>query len=38
MVYEGNKDLKFDKSLKTIRKETNTSIGSFIFDPDSFKE
>ena len=38
MVYEGSKDLKYDKSLKTIRKEATVFGGEFVFDPDSLKE
>jgi hypothetical protein len=38
MVYDGMADLKFDKNLKTIRKELTVDTGGFVFDPDSFKE
>ena len=38
MVFDGEKDLKFDKTLKTIRKESAFFNGEFIFDPDSLKE
>ena len=38
MVYEGSKDLKWDKTLKTIRKEADFNGGEFIFDPDSLRE
>ena len=38
MVYDGKADLKFDKNLKTIRKELTVDTGGFVFDPDSFKE
>ena len=37
MVYQTAEDLKFDKSLKTIRKEMNHTRGEFVFDPDDFK-
>ena len=38
MVYKAAEDLKFDKSLKTIRKEMDQSRGEFVFDPEDFKE
>ena len=38
MVYQAAEDLKFDKTLKTIRKELEQDRGSFVFDPDDFKE
>ena len=38
MVYKAAEDLKFDKSLKTIRKEMAHDRGEFVFDPDDFKE
>ena len=38
MVYEAAEDLKFDKTLKTIRNELDHSRGQFVFDPDDFKE
>ena len=38
LVYEAQKDLKFDKNVKVIRKEIRNEGGQFIFDPDDFKE
>ena len=38
MVYESSKDLIYDKSLKTIRKESSQRGGEFVFDPDSLRE
>ena len=38
MVYDGTKDLAWDKNLKVIRKEANVQGGEFVFDPDSLKE
>ena len=38
MVYKAAEDLKFDKSLKTIRKEMDSDRGQFVFDPDDFKD
>ena len=38
MVYETAEDLKFDKTLKTIRNELDHNLGEFVFDPDDFKE
>ena len=38
MVYQAAEDLKFDKTLKIIRKELDHNRGEFIFDPDHFKE
>ena len=38
MVFDGGKDLNFDKSLKVIRKEVAVLGGEFIFDPDSLKD
>ena len=38
MVYKAAEDLKFDKSLKAIRKEMDQSRGEFVFDPDDFKD
>ena len=38
MVFDGKKDLNYDKTLKTIRKESSRFGGEFIFDPDSLKE
>ena len=38
MVFDGGKDLHYDKTLKTIRKQTTVFGGEFIFDPDSLKE
>ena len=37
MVYQAAEDLKFDKTLKTMRKELDHERGKFIFDPDDFK-
>ena len=37
-LYDGDKDLVWDKNLKTIRKEANRNDGEFIFDPDSLRE
>lgn len=38
MVYESSKDLRYDRSLKTIRKEVSQLGGEFVFDPDSLRE
>ena len=38
MVYGTAEDLKFDKTLKTIRKEMDHDRGEFAFDPDHFKD
>ena len=38
MVFDAAEDLKFDKTLKTIRKEMDADRGQFVFDPDDFKE
>ena len=38
MVFDGTKDLRFDRDLKTIRKEASVQGGEFVFDPDSLKE
>lgn len=38
MLYDGKKDLQFDKNLKVIRNESNQERGSFIFDPEDFRE
>ena len=38
MVYDSTKDLRFDRDLKTIRKEASVQGGEFVFDPDSLKE
>ena len=38
MVFDAAEDLKFDKTLKTIRKEMNSDRGQFVFDPYDFKE
>ena len=38
MVFDGSKDLKYDKTLMIIRKEATVFGGEFIFDPDSLKE
>ena len=38
MVFDAAEDLKFDKTLKTIRKEMDSDRGQFVFDPDDFKE
>ena len=37
-LYDGDKDLVWDKNLKTIRKEANRGGGEFVFDPDSLRE
>ena len=38
MVYNAAEDLKFDRTLKVIRKEMTHQRGQFVFDPDDFKE
>ena len=38
MVYDGTKDLNWDKNLKVIRTQTNVQGGEFVFDPDSLKD
>ena len=38
MVYQTAEDLKFDKTIKTIRNELDHNRGEFVFDPDQFKE
>ena len=38
MIFDGQKDLQFDKNQKTLRDELNHNRGSFVFDPDDFKE
>ena len=38
MVYEANKDLKFDKGLSQVRRELGVTGGQFIFDPADFKD
>ena len=38
MVYDAGEDLKFDRSLKVIRKEMEHNRGQFIFDPADFKD
>ena len=38
MVYQAAEDLRFDKTLKTIRKELDSAGGQFVFDPDDFKD
>ena len=38
MIYDGMEDLRFDQNLQTFRKETSHARGSFIFDPEDFKE
>ena len=38
MVYNVEEDLKFDRTLKVIRKELDRRRGQFIFDPNDFKE
>ena len=38
MVYNAEEDLKFDRTLKVIRKELDRRRGQFIFDPNDFKE
>ena len=37
MVYDAQLDMKQDRTLKVIRKETTIAKGTIIFDPDSFK-
>ena len=37
-LYDGDKDLVWDKNLKTIRKEASKNDGEFIFDPESLKK
>ena len=37
-IFDGQKDLQFDKNQKTLRGELNHNRGSFVFDPDDFKE
>lgn len=37
MVYEGQKDLLFDKNQKTLRRELSHDRGQFVFDPEDFK-
>ena len=37
-LYDGDKDLVWDKNLKTIRKEATRGGGEFVFDPDSLRE
>ena len=38
MVYGTAEDLKFDRTLKTIRREMDHNRGEFVFDPDHFKD
>ena len=38
MVYDGSKDLKWDKLQKTQRAETQHGGGEFVFDPQSFAQ
>lgn len=38
MVYNGEEDVRFDKNLKAIRKEVSQANGTFVFDPEDFKE
>ena len=38
MVYDGTKDLNWDRNLKVIRKQTAVQGGQFVFDPDSLKD
>ena len=38
MVYNAEEDLKFDRTLKVIRKELDYRRGHFVFDPSDFKE
>ena len=38
MVYDAGEDLKFDRTLKVIRKELEHDRGEFVFDPADFKE
>ena len=37
-VYNAEEDLKFDRTLKTIRKELDQARGEFTFDPGDFKD
>ena len=38
MVYDCSKDLAFDKNVKTLRKELERERGTFVFDPEQFKD
>ena len=38
MVYDAMEDMRFDRNLKTIRKEIAQPRGQFVFDPEDFKE
>ena len=38
MVYDAGEDLKFDRTLKVIRKELEHNRGQFVFDPADFKD
>lgn len=38
MVYDAMEDMRFDKNLQTIRKEVAQKRGTFVFDPEDFKE
>ena len=38
MVYNAEEDLKFDRTLKVIRKELDRRRGQFTFDPNDLKE
>ena len=38
MVFDAQKDLKFDKNLKTLRRELAHSRGTFVFDPSDFND
>ena len=38
MVYDAGEDLKFDRTLKVIRKELEHERGQFAFDPADFKD
>ena len=38
MVYDGDKDLNWDKHLKVIRRQASVAGGEFVFDPDSLRE
>ena len=37
-AYNAEEDLKFDRKLKTIRKELDQARGEFTFDPGDFKD
>ena len=38
LVYDSEKDHKFDKNLRVIRKELEHNRGQFVFDPEQFKD